>query len=173
MTEHAITSKPVAPIQPDDPKRSLAIARPNTDHSLPHIGLVGDTYTILLSGDDTDGRYCLIDMHIPPGGGPPPHRHDFEESFTLLEGELQATFRGAKSIVRAGETINIPANAPHQFHNASTSPARLLCICSPAGQEEFFMEIGVPVATRTTAPPNLDSAEQRALRGEAGAARTN
>jgi len=72
MTEHAITSKPVAPIQPDDPKRSLAIARPNTDHSLPHIGLVGDTYTILLSGDDTDGRYCLIGMDITLGGGPPP-----------------------------------------------------------------------------------------------------
>jgi hypothetical protein len=49
MTEHAITSKPVAPIPPDDPKRSLAIARSNTDQSLPHIGLVGDTYTILLS----------------------------------------------------------------------------------------------------------------------------
>ena len=80
MTEHAITSKPIASIPPDDPKRSLAIARPNTDHSLPHIGLVGDTYTILLSGDDTDGRYCLIDIHIPPAGGPPPHRHDFEES---------------------------------------------------------------------------------------------
>jgi hypothetical protein len=26
----------------------------------------------------------------------------------------------------------------------------MLCICSPAGQEKFFMEVGVPVATRTT-----------------------
>ncbi|HXO96147.1 MAG TPA: cupin domain-containing protein [Chthoniobacterales bacterium] len=162
MTEHAITSKPVAPIQPDDPKRSLAIARPNTDHSLPHIGLVGDTYTILLSGDDTDGRYCLIDMHIPPGGGPPPHRHDFEESFTLLEGEIEVTFRGEKSVVRAGETINIPANAPHSFTNASKQTVRLLCLCVPAGQEEFFAQVGVPLATRTTTPPKLDKADQAA-----------
>ena len=36
--------------------------------------MVGDTYTILLSGEDTDGRYCLIDMLVPPGGGPGPHR---------------------------------------------------------------------------------------------------
>ena len=58
---------------------------------------------VVLSGNDTDGRYCLIDMHIPPGGGPPPHRHDFAESFTLLEGEIEATCRGEKSTVRAGE----------------------------------------------------------------------
>src|ERR1700738_2694708 len=103
-------------IPPDDLQRNLALARPNEDQKLHHIGLVGDTYTILLTGKDTAGRFCLIDMHIPPGGGPPPHRHDFEESFTLLEGDLQATFRGARSTVRAGETINIPANAPHQFH---------------------------------------------------------
>jgi uncharacterized cupin superfamily protein len=38
----------------------------------------------------------------------------------------------------------------HQFHNASTKPVRLLCICSPAGQEKFFIEVGVPVAMRTT-----------------------
>jgi quercetin dioxygenase-like cupin family protein len=162
MSEQAITAKRVTPIPPDDPKRSLAIARPNTDQSLPHIGLVGDTYTILLSGDDTGGRYCLIDMHIPPGGGPPPHRHDFEESFTILEGEIEATFRGEKSAVRAGETINIPANAPHSFTNASKQTVRLLCLCVPAGQEEFFAQIGVPVATRTTPPPKLDEAHQAA-----------
>jgi hypothetical protein len=36
----------------------------------------------------------------------------------------------------------------------------MLCICSPAGQEEFFVEIGVPVATRTTAPPEMSAAAQ-------------
>ena len=86
MNEHSITSPPATPIPSDNPRRSHKVARPNTDASLPHIALVGDTYTVLLSGDDTDGRYCLVDVHIPPGGGPVPHRHDFEESFTLLEG---------------------------------------------------------------------------------------
>jgi hypothetical protein len=58
-------------IPPDDPERALSIARPETDQSLPHIGLVGDTYTILLGGEQTAGRFTLIDMHVPPGGGPP------------------------------------------------------------------------------------------------------
>lgn len=155
-------------LTPDDLHRSLALVGAG-DERLPHIGLVGDTYTILLSGKDTAGRFCLIDMHIPPGGGPPPHRHDFEESFILLEGEIEATFRGAKSIARAGQTLHIPANAPHQFQNKSDQPVRLLCICSPAGQEEFFAEVGVPVATRTTPPPPLDEKAQAEFRAKAEA----
>jgi quercetin dioxygenase-like cupin family protein len=150
-------------IPPDDPQRNLTIARPNEDTNLPHLGLVGDTYTILLTGKDTAGRYCLIDMHVPPCGGPAPHRHDFEEMFTLLEGEIEVTFRGEKSVVRAGETVNIPANAPHFFRNSSEQPARMLCMCSPAGQEEFFMKLGVPVASRTALPPKLDEAGQAAF----------
>ena len=147
-------------IPPDDLKRKLTYASPDKDQSLPHIGLVGDTYTITVTGDDTAGKFCVIDMHIPPGGGPGPHRHDFEETFIVLQGEIAATFRGQKSSVRAGDTINIPANAPHQFHNASSQPVRLICICSPSGQENFFKEIGIPVATRTTAPPKLDDKQQ-------------
>jgi len=88
-------------IPPDDPKRSLTLVQPE---NLPHIGLVGDTYTITITGEQTNGRFCVIDMHIPPGGGPPPHRHDFEETFILLEGEMEAIFRGRKSTVRAGDT---------------------------------------------------------------------
>jgi quercetin dioxygenase-like cupin family protein len=167
MNEHSITTQPITPLPADDLARSLKVARPDTDESLPHIGLVGDTYTILLSGADTDGRYCLIDMHIPSGGGPPPHRHDFEESFTVLEGEIEASFRGEKSIVHAGQTVSIPANAPHSFTNASGAAARLLCICAPAGQEEFFAQVGVTVPTRRSTPPQLAQAEQVELRKKA------
>jgi len=65
--------------------------------------------------------------------------------------------------VRGGETVHIPANAPHQFHNASSKPVRMLCICSPAGQEGFFQEMGTPVATRTTPPPKADAAQEAAF----------
>jgi quercetin dioxygenase-like cupin family protein len=148
------------PALPADNLARLLIIAKADDETRPHIGLVGDTYTVLLSGKETAGRFCVIDMYIPPGGGPPPHRHDFEESFILLEGEMEATFRGEKSVVRAGETVHIPANAPHRFHNLSEKPVRLLCICSPSGQEEFFAEVGVRVATRTTPPPKLDEKGQ-------------
>jgi quercetin dioxygenase-like cupin family protein len=150
-------------LAPDDLKRTLSLAQPDSDRNVEHIGLVGDTYTVTVTGEDTAGRFCVIDMHIPPGGGPPPHRHDFEETFIVLDGEIEATFRGKKSVVRAGDTVNIPANAPHQFHNLSSNATRLICICSPAGQEKFFKEVGVKVATRTTPPPKLSPEEQEAF----------
>jgi quercetin dioxygenase-like cupin family protein len=164
-----ISSQPASSIPPDDPRRALAVARPDDDQTLPHIGIVGDTYTILLSGDDTAGRYCLIDMHVPPGGGPAPHRHDFEEMFTVLQGEVMVTFRGDSSVARTGETVNIPANAPHWFRNVSEQPARLLCVCAPAGQEEFFIAIGQPVASRTATPPRMDEAAEGAFKAKAAA----
>ena len=150
-------------IPPDDPARQLTVARPDTDQTLSHVGLVGDTYTILITGQDTAGKYTLIDMHVPPGGGPPPHRHDFEEMFTVLAGEVQVTFRDQTLLARAGETINVPANAPHSFTNVADAPSRLLCLCAPAGQEEFFTMVGQSVGTRTQAPPPLDADAQAAF----------
>jgi quercetin dioxygenase-like cupin family protein len=161
MKNQLLKEKKLLP--PDDLQRISKVVNPDSDPNLPHIGLVGDTYTILLSANDTNGRYCLIDMHVPPGGGPPPHRHDFEETFVIVEGEIEATFRREKRVVKAGETIHIPANAPHQFHNSSAAAARMLCICAPAGQEEFFTEVGTPVATRITSSPKLGQAAQEAF----------
>jgi quercetin dioxygenase-like cupin family protein len=159
MTDTASTSsQPGSAIPADDPQRKLTVADPDTS-KMRHISVAGGTYTILISGAESAGRYCLIDMHVPTGGGPPPHRHDFEEMFTLLEGELEFTFRGETSTIRAGSTANIPANAPHAFKNASGAPARMLCMCTPAGQEEFFVAIGDPVDGRTAPPPKLTKEE--------------
>ncbi len=158
------TTQPGGQLPHDNLARQVKVARPDTDEKLPHYGLVGDTYTVLLSGADTAGRYCLIDMHIPPGGGPPPHRHDFEESFSVLEGEIEVTVRGEKSIAHTGQTLHIPANAPHFFTNAGESAARLLCLCAPAGQEEFFAQVGVPVPTRRSTPPKLSRVEAEELK---------
>ena len=109
-------------------------------------------------------------MYVPPGGGPPPHRHDFEEMFTVLDGEIALTFRGVSAVATAGDTINVPANAPPTSSGTFRErPARLLCLCAPAGQEEFFKEVGVPLAHRTEAPPVLDDAATAAFIAKATA----
>ena len=111
--------KPPGPVPADDPERSLTHVSPDTDESLPHLGVVGDTYTILVSGADTAGRYALIDMHVPPGGGPPPHRHDFEEMFTILT---------ARSSLRSAASARLPRRAkrsmsrPTPRTSSETSP---------------------------------------------------
>lgn len=170
------TAVPNAPptIPPDDVARRLSLVRPDEDDArLRHVAVAGDIYTILIGGAETAGRFAMIGMQVPPGGGPPPHRHDFEEMFQVLEGEIEVTFRGEKSIARAGSIVNIPANAPHAFKNVSDRPARLLCTVAPAGQEDFFIAVGDPVATRTAPPPTLDAAAraERAATAKALAAK--
>ena len=147
----------------DDLTRKATIVHAD-DAGLTHLGVGAGTYTILVSGEQTAGRYTMIDMLVP-AGGPPPHRHDFEEIFHVLEGELDITFRGEIHRVGPGHTINIPANAPHGFRVASATPARFLCICLPAGQEEFFKLVGEVLPTRTT-PPTPPTPEVMAERRE-------
>jgi quercetin dioxygenase-like cupin family protein len=156
MTNAAAPENPSIPA--DDLSRKLTVANPDNP-AVRHVAVAGDAYSILVSGAETAGRYCLIDMLVPDGGGPPPHRHDFEEMFTLLEGELELTFRGQTAIVRAGSSVNIPANAPHAFKNKSGALVHMLCLASPAGLDEFFLEVGDPLASRTSPPPRLDQAQ--------------
>jgi uncharacterized cupin superfamily protein len=89
--------------------------------------------------------------------------------FTLLKGELAFTFRGETTTVRAGSSVNIPANAPHVFKNTSGSTVHMLCMCTPAGQEEFFVEVGDPLDSRTSPLPKLDKAgmEERMKKAKA------
>lgn len=134
----------------DDLSRTATIVHAD-DPDLTHLGIGAGTYTILISGEQTGGAYTLIDMFVP-AAGPPPHRHDFEEMFYILEGELLVTFRGEQHHIGPGQVINIPANAPHVFRVASPTPARFLCLCLPAGQEEFFKLAGEVLPTRTSTP---------------------
>ena len=147
----------------DDPQRGVTTAHPESE-DLQRVFIVGDTYTILLSGENTAGNMCLIDMYVPQGGGPGPHRHDFEETFSVTEGEIELTVRGETTGIEAGETIHIPANAPHMFTNTAEQPARMLCICVPAGQDDFFLAAGIPVDGRTSTPNLSEEAIEKQLK---------
>jgi quercetin dioxygenase-like cupin family protein len=153
--------RPTSPLAADDPTRELAIARAD-DEALVHLAVVGDTYTVLLSGQQTDRRFAMLDMLIPPGGGPPPHRHNFEECFRVLAGSIELHLRDLPPVrLEAGDSANIPANAPHAFRNTADTQARLLCTVAPAGLERFFAEFGDPVPTRTSPAPALSDVERR------------
>ena len=176
MTDRASHAAAAAPNLPDDDRtRALAIASVDAPDARV-VAVAGGAYTILLSGAQTGGRYSLIDMLVPPGGGPPPHRHDFEEMFSVLDGEIELTFRCTTQRAGAGTVVNIPANAPHAFRNVSDRPAHLLCLCTPPGQEDFFLAVGDPLESRTAAPPELNAIEKaergRRARGLAAQYRT-
>ena len=158
---HTDVQETSAALPADNPSRPLAVARPD-DPDLVHLAVVGDTYTVLIDGEQTAGRFAMIDMLIPPGGGPPPHRHAFEECFRVLEGSIEVRLRDQPPVrLEAGESANIPANAPHAFRNTAEVPARLLCTVSPSGLERFFAEFGDPVPSRTSPAPDLTDAERQ------------
>lgn len=118
------------------------------------VGIVGDVYRFLATGDDTNGKYALFEAIVPPGGGPPPHVHRREEeAFYILEGEITFTVDGKRLVATAGMFANMPVGTPHAFKNASSRPAKMLIFVAPAGLEQMFLEIGAPLAEGATAAP--------------------
>ena len=110
------------------------------------LSIAGGSYRIVKSGKDTGGAYAVIEMLVPPGGGPGPHAHaNFEETFHILEGEVELESEDGKAIARTGDFVSIPKGGiVHGFKNKSDKLARLWCVVVPAGLDGFFEEIGKP-----------------------------
>lgn len=127
------------------------------------IGVVGDVYRFLATGEDTNGKYAMWEAIVPPGGGPPPHVHSREEEgFYILEGEITFTVNGEKIVAKAGTFANMPVGTPHSFKNESNRPAKMLISVAPAGLEQMFFEVGVPLAEGATIalPPSHEEIEK-------------
>ncbi|MDQ2719421.1 MAG: cupin domain-containing protein [Bacteroidota bacterium] len=126
------------------------------------LSVVGDSYRILISGEQTDNNYAVIDMLIPPGGGPGPHAHkDIQEMFYVVEGEIDFKMEGGSYIAKKGAFVNIPlGGSVHCFKNTTDKIVHLLCTVVPAGLDSFFKEIGKPVESGVfLASPNLTKVE--------------
>ncbi len=119
------------------------------------LSIVGDSYRIVISGKETAGAYAVIDMLIPPGGGPGPHSHPaFQETFHVLEGEVELISELGTVTAREGSFVNIPTGGiVHGFKNKTNEMARLWCVVVPAGLESFFEEIGEPSTFGTFIEP--------------------
>src|SRR6185437_15568109 len=127
------------------------------------IAVVGDVYRFLATGEDTNGKYALWEAVVPPGGGPPPHVHSREEEgFYVLEGEITLFLGDQRLIASAGMFANMPVGTPHSFKNEGGKPARMLISIAPAGLEQMFFEVGVPVAEGaiTALPPTKEEIEK-------------
>jgi len=97
------------------------------------------TPEVLLRGEQSAGNASLILNTVPARWpGPPLHRHDFDEAFYILEGEL--TFQLGDALVSRGpgELVFAPRGADHTLANQGDAPARYLLLCTPAGFERYF-----------------------------------
>jgi quercetin dioxygenase-like cupin family protein len=76
---------------------------------LKSLWVLGDFYTIKISGDETHGRYSVWEIDVAPNNGPPLHKHSMEdEAFYVLEEETKGT-KGQLIYVPRGE-FQIPSH---------------------------------------------------------------
>ena len=125
--------------------------------------MVGDTYTVLLSGEQTAGRFALIDMLIPAGGGPPPHRHDFEECFRVLEGSVEVTLRDDPPLRL--EPGRRSTSRPTRRTRSATPPTSPRDFCAPPFRQasrRSSPSSATASTSRTSPPPELSDEEQQA-----------
>jgi mannose-6-phosphate isomerase-like protein (cupin superfamily) len=94
---------------------------------------------VLLRSEESDGIVSVIDNTVPANWpGPHLHRHDFDEAFYVLEGELTFQVEDAVITKRAGELAFAPRGVAHTLANHSDAPARYVLVCTPAGFERYF-----------------------------------
>lgn len=108
-----------------------------------------------VTAEDTDGGYSITEHHAHPSYETPYHRHHGEdEVLYVMAGEFTAFTEAGRWIAGAGETVIFPRGEPHALSVTSEEPAKALVVCSPAGFEEFFHEVGEPAGSRTVPEPS-------------------
>src|SRR5215470_2099007 len=109
--------------------------------------------SVSLSGTDTGGAYCLLEVSLAPGMGVPLHTHRREdEAYFVLAGELEVTVGEKTFVLRSGDTLLAPRDIPHQLRNSGNVENRYLLLFSPSGFEEFVMATAVPAPQDAVAP---------------------
>lgn len=123
--------------------------QPTLENSVHYIA---HTFSFLYTGMETGGNFSLIHCYFRKGFTAPPHYHKLEdESFYMLEGEIDFHIGDKKVKVTAGDFIVLPKNIPHHF-NLITETAKALMLITPAGFEVFFKEFGRPALTLDLPP---------------------
>lgn len=100
----------------------------------------GGGATFKVSGRETGGTASIFESLRPAGdpGGPALHRHAFDESFYVLEGEYVIKVADRLISAGVGSFVYVPGGTIHAFRHTGSGVGRLLTICHPAGIEEIF-----------------------------------
>lgn len=115
---------------------------------------MGALFRWLATAEDTDGAFALAEVRVRAGAEPPPHSHTHEdESFYVLDGDVDFIVDDAITSARAGDLIVLPRGHVHAFRVRS-SETRMLLWVTPAGLEDAFIATSA-LAPRAELPPPL------------------
>jgi quercetin dioxygenase-like cupin family protein len=102
------------------------------------------TWSVLVSGDETGGRFSVIEVREPRGAESPRHVHTREDELVyVLEGRVTFDHDGKRLDAPAGTSLFLPRGSEHTFVVQSPE-ARLLMLLSPAGLEHSLADLAQP-----------------------------
>lgn len=103
---------------------------------------LGSRYRYKAVGESTNGAYSLVEETLLDDEGPPLHVHDHDdEAFYVLSGRGVFVVGDERSELGPGDFVIVPRGAPHALARVGHDDLRMLVICSPAGLEQFFVEV--------------------------------
>jgi quercetin dioxygenase-like cupin family protein len=106
---------------------------------------------------DTGGQMTIIEITEPPGVAGPLHVHHREdESFWILEGDVEIEVGGETIHAQAGDFVFGPRDIPHRY-TVGGAGCRMLFILTPGGFEDLVIEMSRPAAQRTVPPPSTEA----------------
>src|ERR1700743_455440 len=76
--------------------------------------VLGETLKPMLTNDMGSGIE-IFDTAGGAGGGPPTHRHAWEEIYVVTKGEMDVTVNGETQRLGPGGFAHVPANTPHSY----------------------------------------------------------
>lgn len=92
-----------------------------------------------LEGQEHGSTVSLILDHSEPGHGPRLHRHPYDETWVVVEGNL--TFQAGDERLPAspGDVVVVPPGVPHKFTNDGPGSSKLVCVhASPTFVTEWL-----------------------------------
>lgn len=118
-----------------------------------HMWYLSNLCTVKVNEEHTGGQFSIVEDIMPPGYETPYHIHRREdETFYLIEGEVEFILDGRRTHAKAGSFAFLPRNIPHGFRIVGDRNARLLIMVNPSGFDRFFEELSEP-AQRLELPP--------------------
>jgi quercetin dioxygenase-like cupin family protein len=78
------------------------------------LNVLGVSVTVLASNVQTQG-YEITLQSGGEGAGPPPHRHDWDESFFVLRGSVELSMDGKADVYGPGTLVHLPAGTVHGY----------------------------------------------------------
>jgi quercetin dioxygenase-like cupin family protein len=78
------------------------------------LNVLGTQVTVLASSENSSDHRITVQTGSD-GMGPPPHSHDWDESFYVSGGEVRFTCDGETTMCPAGSFVHVPAGTVHAF----------------------------------------------------------